>query len=193
MCLCLRFARGVLAAAAVAPVSCISLCCACFSTSFFDAGCSSSVFSGDLVSVFFFFMLRGFRILSICSLHNAAEMKPRSKSDPQIFPVWRYDTAAAAAFTPLPLLCCCSAAALLHDAAVDVDCCFIASVFMSCCCVSINMFYTTLSRNISIELVNFDIDRVLIFMSRFSCVDVTRVSINLFYTTLSTNMSNLFG
>ena len=29
--------------------------------------------------------------------------------------------------------CCCTVAALLHDAAVDVACCLIASIFMSCC------------------------------------------------------------
>ena len=61
--------------------------------------------------------------------------------------------------------CCCSVAALLHDAAVDVDCCFIASIFMPCCCLSINMFYTTLSRNTRIFIGELNINRVLIFTS----------------------------
>ena len=50
------------AAAAVAPVSCISLCCVCFMTSILDAAWSTSVFSVALVPVFIFFQFVWFQV-----------------------------------------------------------------------------------------------------------------------------------
>ena len=130
-------------------VLCFSLCCVCY-YGIFDAACSSSVFSADLVSVLFMFsfgVASGIYQSVLCTMLLQCD---RTKS---LTP--EYSRFGAMILLLLLLLhfrhCCCSVAALLHDAAVDVGGCrFTASILMFCCCVSINVLLYALYHSVQI-------------------------------------------